>query len=137
MIRQLGHAEFVIGSRYMRGGFEQTLFRRALSRGANGLARLLLDIPVHETTTSFRGFRRSLLERLDMDAVQSDGYSFFVESIYQVKARARAGGGARAMTEFPIHVADRRAGATKISRIEIWRGVTTLARLTANRLGNS
>jgi dolichol-phosphate mannosyltransferase len=135
MMRQLEGAEFVIGSRYARGGrSEQTLSRVILSRGANSLTRLLLGIPVQETTTAYRGFRRSLLERLDMDAIKSEGYSFFVESIYQVKQRARASDGAVPMAEFPINFADRRAGMTKISRKEIWRGMTTLFRLAVRRV---
>jgi dolichol-phosphate mannosyltransferase len=135
MMRQLAQAEFVTGSRYASGGgSEQTLSRVILSRGANSLTRLLLGIPVHETTTSYRGFRRSLLERLDIDGIRSEGYSFFVESIYQVTSRARSEGGIAAMAEFPIQFADRRAGQTKISRKEIWRGMTTLARLAAKRV---
>jgi 2-polyprenyl-3-methyl-5-hydroxy-6-metoxy-1,4-benzoquinol methylase len=38
------------------------------------------------------------------------------------------------MAEFPIRFVDRRAGTTKISRKEIWKGVTTLARLAAGRI---
>jgi dolichol-phosphate mannosyltransferase len=138
MVRQLEQAEFVIGSRYTRGGSsEQTLPRVVLSRSANSLTRVLLGIPVRETTTSYRGFQRSLMRRLDLDTIRSEGYSFFVESIYQVKRRARTTGATAAMAEFPIRFADRRAGLTKISRKEIWRGVTTLARLAAQRIGGA
>jgi dolichol-phosphate mannosyltransferase len=130
MVRQLADAEFVIGSRYMQGGsLEYPPSRVVLSRAANFLTRTLLRIPLAETTTSYRGFTHALLERLDIDAIQSEGYSFFVESIYQV---ARLG---LPMAEFPIHFADRRAGQTKISRKEIWRGVTTLGRLAAKDAG--
>jgi dolichol-phosphate mannosyltransferase len=133
MMRELERAEFVIGSRYVAGGScEYPVSRVVLSRVANGLTRALLGIPVHETTTSYRGFRRSLLERLDLDAIRADGYSYFVESIYQVSQRARSAGGA-AMAEFPIRFVDRRAGSTKISKLEIWKGFTTLARLAISR----
>ena len=133
MMRELDRAEFVIGSRYVAGGScEYPVSRVVLSRVANGLTRALLGIPVHETTTSYRGFRRALLERLDLDAIRADGYSYFVESIYQVSQRARSAGGA-AMAEFPIRFVDRRAGSTKISKLEIWKGFTTLARLAISR----
>ena len=132
-------AEFVIGSRYTAGGrSRQTLSRVILSRGANGLTRLLLGIPVRGATTSYRGFRRSLLARLDIDAaIESEGYSFFVESIFQVSRRARQDGDTQPMAEFPILFADRRKGITKISRVEIWRGMTTLARLAARRVAGA
>jgi predicted TPR repeat methyltransferase len=134
MVRQLENAEFVIGSRYAPGGScEYPMSRVALSWGANALARGLLGIPVRETTTSYRGFRRSLLERMDVDAIRADGYSYFVESIFQVSRRIASKGAAQGMAEFPIRFADRRAGTTKISKKEIWRGFTTLARLTATR----
>jgi dolichol-phosphate mannosyltransferase len=136
MVRQLESAEFVIGSRFVEGGScEYPLSRRLLSRTANTLTRALLGIPLHETTTSYRGFRRSLLERMNVDAIRSDGYSFFVESISQVNRLTRGASGSahEPMREFPIRFEDRRAGSTKISKKEIWNGFATLARLTARR----
>jgi dolichol-phosphate mannosyltransferase len=132
MVRCLEGAEFVIGSRYVKGGScEYPLSRILLSRVANELARATLALPVHETTTSYRGFRRSLLERMDIDAIRADGYSYFVESIYKVSRIATG------MAEFPIRFVDRRAGTTKISKKEIWKGFSTLARLGFNRaMGN-
>ncbi len=135
MVRQLEEAEFVIGSRYIEGGScEYPLSRVILSRVANSLARGILGIPVHETTTSYRGFRRSLLQRMNIDAIRSEGYSYFVESIYQVGRIARAENTPRAMGEFPIRFVDRRAGTTKISKKEIWKGFSTLMRLGLQRV---
>jgi len=135
MVRNLETAEFVIGSRYAPGGScEYPLSRVILSRTANSLARILLGISVRETTTSYRGFRRSLLQRMDIDAIRADGYSYFIESIYQVSRRAHDNGATRGMAEFPIRFVDRRAGTTKISKKEIWKGFTTLGRLAASRL---
>ena len=128
-------AEFVIGSRYVAGGScEYPLSRVVLSTVANFLTRAILSIPVHETTTAYRGFRRSLLERMDVDAIRSEGYSYFVESIYQVKRLTdHGGGGLQRMAEFPIRFADRRAGSSKISKKEIWKGFSTLFRLGVQR----
>jgi dolichol-phosphate mannosyltransferase len=136
MMRHLEQAEFVIGSRYVAGGScEYPLSRVALSTVANYLTRALLSIPVHETTTAYRGFRRSLLERMDIDGIRSEGYSYFVECVYQVKRLTSHGGGSLVrMTEFPIRFADRRAGSSKISKAEIWKGFTTLFRLSVQRV---
>lgn len=124
MLEELEHAEFVTGSRYAPGGScNYGLARRALSRTANLLARGLLRIPLHETTTSYRGFRRPLLEKLHVDSIESDGYSYMVESIYRVSRATKS------MAEFPIAFVDRRAGRSKISQLEIWKGLTTLLRL--------
>ncbi len=134
MMRQLEHAEFVIGSRYVAGGScEYPLSRVVLSTVANWLTRAILSIPVHETTTAYRGYRRSLLERLDIDGIRSEGYSYFVECINQVHQLTRQNRGLTGMAEFPIRFADRRAGSSKISRKEIWKGFSTLARLGVQR----
>lgn len=130
MVRNLEVADFVIGSRFVPGGScEYPWPRVALSVGANTLTRNLLRIPLRETTTAYRGFRRELLERMNIDAVRSDGYSFFVESIFQVTLLERAANRAHMLREFPIRFEDRRAGSTKISRKEIANGVKTLGRL--------
>jgi dolichol-phosphate mannosyltransferase len=132
MVRELENAEFVIGSRFIPGGScEYPLPRVALSVGANTLTRTLLGIPLRETTTAYRGFRRSLMERMNIDSIRSDGYSFFVESIFQVNRLERGRGGG--MREFPIRFEDRKAGATKISKKEIANGMRTLGRLAIKR----
>ena len=124
MVEQLEESDFVTGSRYAPGGScSYGLARRALSRTANVLTRGLLRIPLHETTTSYRAFRRSLLSLLDVDSIRSDGYSYMVESIFRVSRATRS------MSEFPIAFVDRRAGQSKISKFEIWKGFTTLMRL--------
>jgi dolichol-phosphate mannosyltransferase len=134
MVRELGQAEFVTGSRFMPGGScEYPPSRRVLSRTASTLTRVLLGIPLHETTTSYRGLRRSLLERMNVDAIRSEGYSYFVESLFLVDRLVRRENVEGALREFPIRFEDRRAGATKISKKEIWRGFSNLARLTLKR----
>lgn len=127
-IAALQSYEFVIASRYAPGGScEYGPARLALSRTANALARLFLGLRLRETTTSFRGFRRELLERMNVDSIHADGYSYFIECLVQVSRLTRK------MTEFPFRFEDRRAGTTKISRKEIFNGFTTLARLAITR----
>jgi dolichol-phosphate mannosyltransferase len=121
--------EFVIGSRYVEGGScEYGPARLLLSRVANTLARSLLALPLREVTTSYRGFRRPLLERMDVGRIASEGYSYFVESTFQVSRLTKR------MAELPIRFEDRRRGSSKISKAEIWRGMTTLLRLAAARV---
>jgi len=128
MTELLDDHEFVIGSRYVEGGrCEYGPLRREFSRGANVLARTVLGIPLKETTTSFRGFRRELLERLDIDSISGEGYSYFLGCAY------RAAQLSQTLAEFPIVFVDRRAGSTKISQGEIVRGFLMLARLARDR----
>lgn len=121
---ELQKADFVIGSRYAEGGrCDYGFTRQFVSRSANTLARALLGIPLRETTTSFRGFKRSLLEKIPVDKIQAEGYAFFFESILHATLHALKA------SEIPIHFEDRRAGKSKISKKEIVRAVSRLLRL--------
>jgi len=120
--------DFVIGSRYTKGGgLGYGLLRTFISKTANFLARLLLSIKLKECTTSFRAFRAPLLEKLLASKIESTGYSFFFEITYRVTRLTDR------VTEFPIYFADRVAGESKISKQEIFRGMTTLLRLFVKR----
>ncbi len=128
MAELIGNHDFVTGSRYTTGGqCDYGQYRTLLSRGANVVARSALGLPLAENTTAFRGFRLSVLDRLDLDGIQSEGYSFFVESLYRIH---RLGAN---LAEFPIHFENRRSGQSKISKIEIYRAMLTIIRLAAKR----
>ena len=121
--------DFVTGSRYIKGGGQNYgLYRKTLSVTANFLARNLLGIPLKECTTSYRGFKVSILKAINLDSIQSEGYSFFVESIYFVCQITKKIG------EFPIFFSDRKSGTSKISKFEIFKGVLCLCRLFFNRI---
>jgi len=124
-----GGAEFVIGSRYMPGGQSDYGARRTfLSRTANLFAKAALGLPLEENTTMYRGFSSELLERMDIDSIRSEGYSFAVESLHQVsKVTSR-------LSEFPIHFENRAAGSSKISKLEIYKAVLTIQRIGIGRL---
>lgn len=121
--------DFVTGSRYMEGGScNYTGYRLVVSICANWWARRLLGIRLHEMTTSFRVFRVDFLRRVDLGAIKSNGYSFFMEMVFRLSRV-----GAR-MAEVPICFSDRRAGASKIPPFEIFNGLRHLLYLTWLRL---
>ena len=124
MIEALKTNDFVTGSRYIEGGLsEYGPYRQTISRVANILARTMLNIHLKECTTAYRGFRRELLLKLNLDRIQSDGYSFMVEILFYITHMTSK------MFEFPIHFEDRRAGQSKINKIEIFKSIMTLCRL--------
>ena len=129
LVASLADADFVIGSRYMPGGAcDYGGYRRFVSVAANTAARLLLGIPLHEFTTSFRAFRVDGLARVNFVKMHNQGYSFFMESVYRLHQA-----GLR-LTEVPITFRDRYAGVSKIPRFEIVRGVAKLLHLAASKL---
>jgi dolichol-phosphate mannosyltransferase len=104
--------DVVLGSRYIPGGgtTDWGFLRRVISKGGNLYARLLLGLPVNDSTGGFRCYRRVVLETLDLDNVRSNGYSFQIEMLYRALCdNFRIG-------EIPIIFPDRRAGMSKMSR---------------------
>src|SRR4029079_16725502 len=73
-----GGADLVIGSRYVPGGAIRNWPRRrfALSKTANTYARVLLGVGVRDITAGYRAYRREVLEKIDLAAVDSKGYCF-------------------------------------------------------------
>lgn len=104
-------ADLVIGSRWVPGGSVVNWPRRreVLSRGGNLYVRLLLGVSVRDATAGFRLFRRTTLEKIDLDAVQSTGYVFQTDLV----ARTLAAG--LVVTEVPIEFVERVRGDSKMS----------------------
>ena len=124
LLAALGHADLVIGSRWVAGGsvVNWPLTRKALSVGGNLYARVLLGIPLRDITAGYRLFRRTTLERIDLDTVESAGYIFQTDLAFRT---LRAG---LVVTEVPIEFVERVRGESKMSRdiaTESLRRITT------------
>jgi dolichol-phosphate mannosyltransferase len=111
-LEAIEYADLVIGSRYVHGGGTPnwSLVRRFISGGGNIFARFMLGIPVHDCTAGYRCYRREVLENIDLESIQSQGYAFQVELAYRVMQQ-----GFR-IVEIPITFMDRRVGKSKMSR---------------------
>lgn len=115
-------ADLVIGSRWVPGGevVNWPRSREALSRGANIYARIMLGVPVHDSTAGYRAYRTSTLEKIGLDAVESRGYCFQIDLMLRtVRAGLR-------VVEVPITFVERTWGESKMSRdvvVEAFRRV--------------
>ena len=105
-------ADLVIGSRYLNGitVVNWPLSRLILSYCANVYTRLITGLPIKDATGGFKCFRRAVLERLPLDRIRSDGYSFQIELNYIAWKQ-----GFR-IVEIPILFVDRRVGVSKMSK---------------------
>ncbi|MHB8378959.1 MAG: polyprenol monophosphomannose synthase [Acidimicrobiales bacterium] len=103
--------EVVIGSRYVPGGQipRWSFSRRLLSRGGNQYASTMLGLRVADSTSGFRVYSKSALEKIDFESVSADGYGFQIEMTY----RARRNGAS--IVEVPISFSDRQRGKSKMS----------------------
>ena len=79
-------ADVAIGSRYCAGGAIEgwPWHRRVLSRWVNGLSRLLLRLPVRDTSGAFRAYRVAKLREIPIDDIQSSGYSYLEEILWHL-----------------------------------------------------
>jgi glycosyltransferase involved in cell wall biosynthesis len=130
LVAQTRIYDLSIGSRYVDGGgaINCNLWRLFLSRMGNTVARLTLGLKASDCTAGFRCYRRQVLEAIDLDSIFSSGYSFLVEMLYRCQQLGYRVG------EVPIIFENRRQGASKISRNEIWKAAYTVLRLDWERL---
>lgn len=107
----LADADVAVGSRYVRGGGVRLWgwHRRLISRGGNLYVRLVLGMPVRDTTAGFKAFRAPALHAIEVLGSQSNGYSFQIENTWRATRR-----GLR-IVEVPIVFTDRTAGTSKMS----------------------
>jgi len=103
--------DVVVGSRYVLGGGTRNwgLLRQLISRGGSLYAKIVLGMPIWDLTGGFNCWRREVLETLDLEKVNSNGYAFQIEMKYRAMRR-----GFR-LREVPIIFVDRRVGQSKMS----------------------
>ena len=118
-------ADVVLGSRNIGGGRVEGWGpgRHLLSKGGSLYSRWILGLDVADLTTGYKGFRREVLESIDLDAVHSEGYAFQIELTYRAILRGYR------VAEVPIVFVDRRAGQSKMSRRIFAEAVVMVPRL--------
>ena len=121
MIEATAAFDLVVGSRYTAGVnvINWPMSRLLLSYYANKYARLATGLRLADSTSGFKCFTRPVLEAINLDAVESTGYTFQIEMNFRAwKKGFRIG-------EVPIVFTDRVAGRSKMSgaivREAVWR----------------
>lgn len=109
-------ADLAIGSRYVEGVrvINWPLTRLILSYGAGVYTRLITRLPVRDVTAGFKCYHRRVLEKIDLDQVKSNGYSFQIEMKY------RAWKDKFNLLEVPIIFTERTEGESKMSKSIVW-----------------
>ena len=103
--------DVAVGSRYVRGVnvVNWPLSRLLMSYCASKYVRIVTGMPVCDATAGFVGYRRMVLETIDLDAVQMVGYGFQIEMKYTAWRLGFCIG------EESIIFIDREAGTSKMS----------------------
>jgi dolichol-phosphate mannosyltransferase len=106
------NTDLVIGSRWIPGGKTEnwSKSRELLSRAANLYVRAMVGLGVKDSTAGFRIYSTSMLKRLNMESISSEGYSFQIE---MTRAVHKLGG---KIIEVPITFRERENGVSKMSK---------------------
>lgn len=122
LISKLDEADVVIGSRYVDGRVTVSnwpMSRLLISYFGSRYARIITGMPVSDGTGGFNGWKRSVLEKVKLDRVRSNGYAF------QIELKFRAWRAGFKLVESPILFTERDTGESKMSkrivREAIWR----------------
>ena len=106
-----GGADVAIGSRYVTGVnvVNWPMGRVLMSYFASKYVRTVLGIDVHDTTAGFVGYRREVLETIELDKIRFKGYAFQFEMKFTaIKCGFK-------VTEVPIIFVNRVLGTSKMS----------------------
>ena len=105
------NADLAIGSRYCKGVnvINWPMSRLLMSYYGSAYVRIMLGIPVHDTTAGFKCYRASTLRAIDFDKIHHVGYGFQIEMKYNVYKLGFK------IVEVPIIFKDRTEGTSKMS----------------------
>tara|TARA_Y100000590_G_C15514082_1_gene936551 strand:+ start:240 stop:947 length:708 start_codon:yes stop_codon:yes gene_type:complete len=130
MVKDIERYDMVIGSRYVNGVnvVNWPMNRLLLSYFANIYARLVTRVPVHDLTGGFKCFKRIVLEKINLDLIKSEGYSFQIEMnflAYNLGMKIK---------EIPIIFYDRTVGESKMNSAIVREAVFMVPKLLFRKL---
>ena len=117
-------AAIVVGSRHlMKESLKGwNLMRKALTKLGHLLTTQILGLK-YDSTGAFRLYRLEQIPEEFLNLIQSNGYSFFFESLYTFHRRGIA------IAEIPITLPPRTHGSSKMSYAEIFKSLRLLLQL--------
>ncbi|MDV3294067.1 MAG: polyprenol monophosphomannose synthase [Nitrososphaerales archaeon] len=110
-----GGADVAVASRKVKGGgtVGWSIWRRAVSRGANWMARIVLGLGVRDSTSGYRALSSRAASVLVNSNLPTSSYSFQVASLYLLKKEGMK------MVEVPFTFQVRMVGKSKMGFGEI------------------
>lgn len=105
-------SDVAIGSRYIKGVnvVNWPIGRVLMSYFASFYVRIITGMPFKDSTAGFKCYRRSVLEKIDLDKINFIGYAF------QIEMKFNAWKHGFSVVEVPIIFTDRTRGVSKMSK---------------------
>jgi dolichol-phosphate mannosyltransferase len=126
-------ADVALGSRFVAGGAERNRgwLRRLITRLANAYIRVMFGIPIRDSNSGFRAFRRAALEGIDPATLTSKGPAIVQEVLFRATRRGMK------VVETPILFVNRERGHSKLGFAQLLQGYFAVLRLRAAELFRS
>ena len=122
-------ADLVVGSRYVKGVnvVNWPLSRVLLSYFASVYVRVVTGMPVNDATAGFVGYKREVLENIDLNSIKFVGYAFQIELKYKAWIKKYV------IKEHPIIFVNRERGNSKMNGSIIWEALFGVLSLRLNK----
>ena len=103
--------DVAIGSRYIKGVniVNWPMSRLLMSFFASKYVKIITGMPIHDSTAGFKCYKRSVLEKINLEKIQFVGYAF------QIEMKFTAWKCGFNVVEVPVIFTDRQEGASKMS----------------------
>ena len=118
MIKELGSADVVLGSRRVKGSQElgRGIIRKLITLGANLYTQLMFGLKVKDCNCGFRCFKRKVLQNINLKKLESKGPSIVQEVLFKVHLNGFK------IKEIPITFINRTKGNSKLGLAQLAAG---------------
>jgi len=130
MLNELKNADLVLGSRRVAGSREigRGLIRRFVTWGANLYITLMLGIKVKDCNSGYRCFKRKVLEKINLNKLESKGPSIVQEVLFKAHLNKFK------IKEIPITFINRTKGHSKLGLKQLAAGYFMVLKLKLMKL---
>ena len=117
--------DLIIGSRYKEGVnvINWPLGRILLSYLASFYVRVITGMPIKDPTAGYIGYKRKVLENIELDKIKSLGYAFQIEMKYKSWISGYK------LIEYPIIFKNRVRGKSKMDQSIFWEAIVSVIKL--------
>jgi dolichol-phosphate mannosyltransferase len=125
LVNGLKEADLVLGSRRLKGSKEvgRGIIRRIITYFANLYIRLMLGLKVRDCNSGFRCFRREVLEKINLNRIESKGPAIVQEVLFKAHLKGFK------IKEIPITFVNRTKGKSKLGIKQLANGYFMVMRL--------
>jgi len=125
MLQEMKSADLILGSRCVKGSKEigRSIMRRVITYFANLYIMVLLGLKVRDCNSGFRCFKRKVLEKINLNKIESKGPSIVQEVLFKAHLKGFK------IREIPITFINRTKGHSKLGIKQLAAGYFMVTKL--------